>query len=331
MIDILLVVCLLVAFFATFFATKWWIKRANKVGLVGADMNKFEKRNIAEIGGLPVLMGFLFGVLLYVGYRTFISHTAEFNLEILAVTSTITIIAIIGLMDDILGWKLGLQKWQKPLFTLFAALPVMMINIGKSQMILPLIGQVDLGIIYPIIFVPVFIMIFANGFNMLAGYNGLEAGLGIIILGALGYIVWIDQGLGKVAMLAGVMIACLVGFLIFNSFPAAIFPGDTFTYSVGALIAIVAILGNAEKAALFLLIPFVIEFLLKLRGGFKKESFGKPNQDNSLEMPYKKIYGLEHLFIWFLKKVKKRAFEREVVISLYVFELIFVLGVLITL
>ena len=111
MISILLIVCIIIAFFATFFAAKWWIRRAEKTGLIGADMNKFDKRNVAEIGGLPVLMGFLLGVFLYLGYRTFINKTTEFNLEILGAISTITIIAIIGLMDDILGWKIGLKQW----------------------------------------------------------------------------------------------------------------------------------------------------------------------------------------------------------------------------
>ena len=48
MINILLIVCILAAFFATFFAAKWWIRRAEKTGLVGVDMNKFEKRNVAD-------------------------------------------------------------------------------------------------------------------------------------------------------------------------------------------------------------------------------------------------------------------------------------------
>jgi len=65
------------------------------------------------------------------------------------------------------------------------------------------------------------------------------------------------------------------------------------TYSVGALIAIVAILGNIEKFALFLFIPYFLEFILKARGKFKKESFAEVQEDGSLKLK-EEIYGLEH-------------------------------------
>jgi hypothetical protein len=67
-----------------------------------------------------------------------------------------------------------------------------------------------------------------------------------------------------------------------------------------------AILGNMEKIAIFFFIPYIVEVILKSRGRLKKESFAKPNKDNSLEMPYNKIYGLEHFAIWALKKIKNR-------------------------
>jgi UDP-N-acetylglucosamine--dolichyl-phosphate N-acetylglucosaminephosphotransferase len=51
------------------------------------------------------------------------------------------------MMDDMLGWKRGLRQWQKPIFTFFAALPIMVINAGQSTMNLPLIGSVDFGIL----------------------------------------------------------------------------------------------------------------------------------------------------------------------------------------
>jgi len=52
-----------------------------------------------------------------------------------------------------------LKAMAKAFAYLFAALPVMMIHIGKSEMTVPLIGRIDLGILYPILFVPIFITI----------------------------------------------------------------------------------------------------------------------------------------------------------------------------
>jgi hypothetical protein len=43
------------------------------------------------------------------------------------------------------------------------------------------------------------------------------------------------------------------------------------------------------------------------------QAFAKPHDDNSLELPYKKIYDTTHFAIWFLKKVKGKVYERDVV------------------
>ena len=155
---------------------------------------------------------------------------------------------------------------------------------------------------------------------MLAGYNGLEAGMGAIILSTLGFISW-NLGYTWVAVVAFTMVMALLAFLIYNKYPSKIFPGDTMTYSVGALIAIVAILGNIEKFALFLFIPYFLEFILKARGKFKKESFAAVQEDGSLNLK-DGIYGLEHLTIKFLSKIKKKVYENDVVYALYGFEII---------
>jgi UDP-N-acetylglucosamine--dolichyl-phosphate N-acetylglucosaminephosphotransferase len=104
------------------------------------------------------------------------------------------------------------------------------------------------------------------------------------------------------------------------------FPGDVLTYSVGALIAAIAILGEIEKIAIFFFIPYIIETVLKLRGKLKKESFAKVNEDGSLDMPYKKVYGLEHLAIKILKKIKKnkKVYEKEVVYLINIFQILII-------
>ena len=99
------------------------------------------------------------------------------------------------------------------------------------------------------------------------------------------------------------------------------------TYSIGAMIAAIAIVGNIEKIAVFFFIPYIIETGLKLRGGLKKESFAKLNSDGGLEQPYKKIYGLEHLSIYLLKKFRpnKKVHEKDVVYLIHGFQIIIIL------
>jgi len=93
------------------------------------------------------------------------------------------------------------------------------------------------------------------------------------------------------------------------------------TYSVGALIACMAILGNFEKIAVFIFIPYITEVILKLRGRLKKQSFAKPNEDGSLEMPYDKIYGLTHLSLFILKKFKNKVYEKDAVYLIFAFQI----------
>jgi len=315
-----------VPLFVTVFIISWiltpfWIKKAKKASLTGKDIHKTKPTQIAEMGGIVVLLSFVIGILGYVAMRIFIFKAQTNVTSILAVLSAVLLAGIIGIMDDILGWKIGLKQWQKPILTILAAAPIMAVNAGTRVMALPILGRIDLGIIYPLIIIPLFIMVGTNGYNMLAGYNGLETGQGIIILTTLAYFSY-QTGTPWIAVVALCMVMALSGFLLYNKFPAKIFPGDTLTYTVGALAAIIAITANLEKVFLILFIPYIIEFFLKLRGKFKKESFAQVKEDNTLVPRYKKTYGLENAMVKLLNKLKIKTTERKVVYSLHGLQLI---------
>jgi hypothetical protein len=44
------------------------------------------------------------------------------------------------------------------------------------------------------------------------------------------------------------------------------------------------------------------------------QAFAKPNEDGSLELPYKHIYDTTHLAILVLKRIKRKVYERDVVL-----------------
>ncbi len=304
----------LISFLATWVLTRKWIRKAPEIGLMGWDMNKPGRPKVAEMGGICVVFGFVLGLLAYVGLMTFYFGSNNY-VPILAALCTVLMTCIIGMMDDLLGWKVGLKQWQKPIFTFFAAMPIMVINAGHSTMSLPIVGSVDWGILYPLLIVPIGIVGASNSYNMVAGYNGLETGMGIIILSALAYIAFIGNR-SSALILALCMVGALVLFLYFNWYPAKVFPGDTLTYSVGALAACVAILGDMEKISVVLFVPYAFDFILQARGGLKKEAFAKVNEDGSLEKPYKGIYHLTHLAIAVLRRLKGKVYERDVVLFL---------------
>ena len=314
---------LVLSFFLTLFLTKRWIRSANEAKLLGKDMNKYEAPSVSRSGGLVVALVICFSLLIYIFFKTFslLGIPSRNIIEAFAISATVLLAGFIGFIDDVLGWKEGLSQLQKVLLTVPIAIPLTVMNAGITVMQLPFLGNVDLGMLYPLLVVPLGVIGSTNGFNLLAGYNGLEASMSLVIFtffGLTGLIV----GRLWIALIAFVVCASLLAFLYFNWYPAKVFPGNSFTYSIGALIATLAILGNMERIAVWLFIPYFLEILLYFRARVidrmgDVQAFAKPNKDNSLEMPYEKIYDTTHFAIWFLKRVKGKVYERDVVLFLF--------------
>ena len=322
--ELVLFSCFAASFLLTFFMIPKWIRKTRSIGLVGIDMNKPDRPKIPEAGGVTVIVGVALGILLYVFLNTFYFSSNFYLIEIFAVVTTVLLAGFVGFIDDILGWKSGVRQSTKVVSTIPRAIPLAVVNAGHSVMVLPFIGPVDFGFFFPLVIIPVGIIGATNGFNMLAGYNGLESGMGIIILSALGFVAWVS-GSSWVSMLSLCMVFALLAFLWYNRLPARIFPGDSFTYAVGATIACIAILGNMERLAMVLFMPYFFDMAMFIRFRlFEKirniEAFAKVRTDGALELPHKKIYDFTHLVLWLVGKVKKRVYEKDVVLAVIGFE-----------
>jgi len=322
--EILLFISLLISLIVCLIFLPKWNKKCKEVGLLWEDMNKFNRpKNVASSGGIVVIMAFILGVLFYVAIRQFIFKDINgISLQIFGLLSVILILAIVGLTDDLLGWKHGgLSAKFRIFLALAASIPLIVINAGVHEIMIPFFGIIELGMLYPLILIPIGITGATTTYNMLAGLNGLEAGQGIIIISFLSFIAYIT-GSSWISLIGLCMVMSLLVFYYYNKYPAKVFPGDILTYSIGALIACMAILGNFEKIAVFIFIPYILETGLKLRGGLKKQSFLIPQKDGSLELPYDKIYGLTHLSLLILKKFKKKVYEKDVVYIIFAFQII---------
>jgi len=284
----------LISFFATFLIMPSFIKRMKAQKLIAKDMNKFNETFVPEFGGIPVFFGFASGIMLSIFFYSYLK-LINLNLTVLlAAFLTILLVGFIGLVDDLIGWKKGIKKWQHALFPVFAALPLMAIKINNppffvpligflpSQIVLPFIGAISFGVFYSLFFVPLGITGAANASNMIAGMNGLEAGLGLIIIGTLSIITFQLNEI-EAFILCIALIGSLLAFLFFNWFPAKIFPGDTLTLMVGASIASIVIIADIEKIGLLLFSLYFIELIFKAKHGFKSECFGLPQKNGTLK------------------------------------------------
>ncbi len=312
----------MIAFLITLGVLPRWIEKAKKIGLVWDDVHKWhKKKKVAGSGGIVALVGFIIATLLYVGIKTFIFKTETNLIEIFTIITTIILAALVGFIDDIVGWKSGgLTKKSRLAMMIFIAIPLMVINAGESTMM-----GVDFGLFYPLVLVPLAIVGAGTTFNFLAGYNGLESSQGILILTALSIVAFMTGKLW-LSLIAVTMVASLFALWLFNKYPAKVFVGDVMTYAVGAMIACMAILGNMEKIAVFFFIPYILEVILKARGKFEKQSFSKVNSKGELSPLYDKVYGLEHIAVRLLRAVKGKAYEWEVPIVIGLFQLVVIIA-----
>ena len=316
----------LVSLIVTLIFLPAWIKKAKKIGLVLEDMNVVgAPKRFAASGGVVILMAFVLGVLFYVAFTTFILESNSTTIMIFALLAVVLILGFIGVVDDMLGWRHGgLSAKVRVLLALFASIPLVVINAGMPEVSLPFFGAVNLGLIYPLILIPIAVAGVSTVYNFLAGMRGLEAGLGILVVGFLSFVAY-ATGSSWLAVVGLCMVAALVVFYYYNHVLGAVLPGDSGTYAIGGLIACMAILGNFERIAFVVFIPFLIEMGLKLRGRLQKYSFGKPEKDGGLKMLYPKIYGLTHFSIWLLSKFKRKVREKDVVYFIFLIQIVFIL------
>ena len=138
----ILIVSLLISFFLMFYTLPKWIKKCRDVGLLWEDMNKVDRvKRVAASGGVVVVLSFVLGVLSYIAIRTFILGGNGEIVEIFALLSVILILALVGFVDDILGWtSKGLSIRFRLFLALVASIPLVVINVGTKVVGLPYFG-----------------------------------------------------------------------------------------------------------------------------------------------------------------------------------------------
>ncbi len=309
------------SFTATFLGTKILIRKLrflrekkseeSKI-FFGQDMAKRGAILIPTVGGLAITFGFALSSLLSL---RFVDKSSVITL--LAGLVTILLITIIGFLDDIFIvrriWRIILPG--------IAALPLIVVDTGIPKINFLNI-PIDLGNFYIYILIPLGVIACANFINILAGFNGLEASSGAIACGSIfiASLVLIKLEPAKYSLTAPIIMLAMMGaclaFLIFNWYPAKIFPGNVGTYVIGASIAVAVIIGDMEKVGIIALSPQIIEFLLKIKGGFNTDNFGTLMDGKLI---YKgKISSLAHIVMKY-----RRVSERELVLYLLGIQAIF--------
>lgn len=253
-------------------------------GMFGNDINKPDKPQVAEMGGLGILTGFTFGVLIVIFISTFYTHNLNL-VFVLASLLTIILVGLIGLVDDLID----MPQMVKAFLPLFAAIPLVVVNFsGDTSILLPFIGIVDFGPIYLFLLIPLAVAVCSNLTNMLAGFNGMEAGMGFVMFAFLSFFAVTNSKFDMLAISLPMM-GALFGFLLLNRYPSKIFPGDVGTLSIGAALACAVIIGNFEALGYVLILPYLLDFAIKLLNRFPSKGWAGIFQEGKLFSPEKPI------------------------------------------
>ncbi|BBD73907.1 UDP-N-acetylglucosamine--dolichyl-phosphate N-acetylglucosaminephosphotransferase [Sulfodiicoccus acidiphilus] len=299
-----------VALFVAILSTMWVINASKAHGLTGKDINKVDKPDVPLLGGVGIVAGFV------AGSFALLALNFSFSLIVEPILLTSLLVGFLGVLDDFLNIRQSVRAFTP----LFAAVPISLASLGHSTISIPFVGPVNFGLVYYVLVVPAALTITSNAFNMLEGLNGLSAGMGIVMAAAFAFIGLRQHGYPQVAgLLSTVLIACLVGFLVFNRYPAKVFPGNVGTYFIGALLGALGISGYMLTALAVLYVPYVLEFVLKARTKFRGISFGIPQPNGKLSWTGKP-QSLTHIVM-----KMGRFSEPQVVGVLWGIELIFAL------
>lgn len=208
-----------------------------------------KKAGTPTMGGIVMLAAFTVSSLAYM-----LNESQIFPVILLTVG-----FGFIGFLDDFIKLakkrSLGLRAWQKLglqiVLTGYFAYVIMNDYPELTQIIIPFTGgQVvwNLGILFvPFVFIAVLGTV--NGANFTDGLDGLATSVTVVI--AMFFAVLSLKIGSPVYLTAMIMIGTLLGFLIFNTYPAKVFMGDTGSLALGGFVAAEAFM---LKVPLFIII-----------------------------------------------------------------------------
>jgi UDP-N-acetylglucosamine--dolichyl-phosphate N-acetylglucosaminephosphotransferase len=312
-IIITAILALIISGIITYILIPWVINSCLKQGITTVDAHKPNTPTIAEAGGLAPLLGFIFTILIFVFiWENIMPQTqSEIFEPLLAGLLSVVIAGLVGFLDDV--FKI---RWRdKVLLGFLPAIPLMALKIGTSKInigftvidfgnliSLPYIGYINL---YSLIIIPLMVNFAFNSFNMLAGFNGLEAGNGTISL-AIILIVALFVGDAKVALFVTSLLGGFLILLVYNWYPAKILIGDSGTLTLGTGIVVALIIGNMDRLAVGLFGLHFINFLLFLLYIFTHQTAKIATIDDNGNIVAPCPYTVYWFFPYFLKNIGER-------------------------
>ena len=226
---------------------------------------KLHKKSIVNLGGVPIFIGFLIGLLsvFFTGGLEIYSleNISEYGKILILIASSVF---FLGLFDDL--FKLSAKF--RLIFQFIVASIAWFNNLKINSLDLSFIHQgasdIQLPLILSFIITVFWIVGVINAFNWIDGADGLASGL-LIIASFSFFIIEYSNGVQYLSCILASLIGSVIAFLIFNYNPAKILMGDSGSYFLGFNLAVISFISstdikkalNFEVVLLIMLIPIL--------------------------------------------------------------------------
>lgn len=193
---------------------------AMRLGVTAApNQRNIHSRHVPLMGGAAIYVAFVLSVLLF--------SPPDHLVELGAIVAGATLLALIGYLDDRRHLSPQIRLLVMTVAAGVAALSGVQIRYFGSALI-----DIPLTLFW--------IVALINAVNWIDNMDGLAAGTAAIT-SAFFLLLALSQGQILVSMLAAAIFGSAVGFLIYNFNPSSTFMGDMGAYTLGFVLAIVAI------------------------------------------------------------------------------------------
>ena len=224
------------------------------------------KKGVPTMGGIIFIIPTIVSIILLI-----LLNKMEYSNNLLIILFVFVGYGLLGFLDDHLiikrGNNQGLTEFQKLLGQTIIALVFFIIYMKSGrEPILDIYSlgiKINMGSFYGL-FILFILVASSNAVNITDGLDGLAGGLSVIAFLTFGIIslgsTWIS-GSEEIGLFCFILVGALLGFLIFNAYPAKVIMGDTGSLSLGATLAAVSIITNHELSLIVVAGVFVVETL----------------------------------------------------------------------
>ena len=225
-----------------------------------------KKNGIPTVGGLIFIIPTFITILIM-----YFTGKININSNLLIVLFVFISYALLGFIDDVMKLRRkrneGLTEIQKLFGQVLIAIVFFYIYMKSGSEPLLWIHafdlKVDVGWLYGF-FILFMLVASSNAVNITDGLDGLAGGLSFIATLVLGVITWTTDwlaGYQDIAVFCFILAGSILGFLVYNTYPARVFMGDTGSLALGGVLAAIAILVRREITFAIIMGVFVIETL----------------------------------------------------------------------